>query len=428
MHEIITVQVGQAGNCIGERFWKLACEEHGIDSCGSYHGESDLQLERINVYFNEIRNQRYVPRSVFVDLDQMSINKIRNSTYKNLFNPELLINGKMSASNNFAKGFFTEGAEILPELMDTIRRVAEECDLVHGFQFLHSISGGAGGGLGSLLIDNIRQEYLDRIIKTYSIFPALSMSHVVVEPYNAVLTMNHLIENTDETFCFDNITLFDILNKTLRLPQGSYTDINHILAQVMIGITACFRFPGQLNMDLRKLAVNMIPFPALHFLTTSFSPLQARHIARHTNINELTLIKQMFDVNNQMLALNPQHGKYLTATGIFRGRTLSLKLLHDYISEEKNSQRFIQWIPNNCKIAHCDIPPNEFSRSVTGIANHTGIVKQFDYILQPYTKLFQRRAFIHWFIDEGLEEIELIEGENKIKDLVKDYKQYENDE
>ncbi|CAF4621831.1 unnamed protein product, partial [Rotaria magnacalcarata] len=46
----------------------------------------------------------------------------------------------MSASNNFAKGFFTEGAEILPELMDTIRRVAEECDLVHGFQFLHSIS------------------------------------------------------------------------------------------------------------------------------------------------------------------------------------------------------------------------------------------------------------------------------------------------
>ncbi|CAF3867674.1 unnamed protein product [Rotaria magnacalcarata] len=109
MHEIITVQVGQAGNCIGERFWKLACEEHGIDSCGSYHGESDLQLERINVYFNEIRNQRYVPRSVFVDLDQMSINKIRNSTYKNLFNPELLINGKMSASNNFAKGFFTEG-------------------------------------------------------------------------------------------------------------------------------------------------------------------------------------------------------------------------------------------------------------------------------------------------------------------------------
>ncbi|CAF0809546.1 unnamed protein product [Rotaria sp. Silwood1] len=428
MREIITIQVGQAGNSIGEKFWELACDEHGIDHCGNFHGESDLQLERINVYFTEVRNQRYVPRSIFIDLDQTSINKIQNSNNKNLFNPEFLINGKMSASNNFAKGYFTEGAEILPESMDIIRKIAEECDLVHGFQFLHSISGGAGGGLGSLLIDYIRQEYSDRIIKSYSIFPALSMSQVVVEPYNSVLTMNHLIENTDETFCFDNITLFDILSKTLRLSSANFTDINQILAQVMIGITACFRFPGQLNMDLRKLAVNMIPFPTLHFLTTSFSPLYARQIFRYQNINEHMLIKQMFNINNQMLAFNPQHGKYLTATGIFRGRTLSLKLLHDLISKENNNQQFVQWIPNNCKIAHCDIPPKGLLRSVTGIANNTGIIKQFDYILQPFTKLFQRRAFLHWFIGEGMEEIELIESENRIKDLIKDYQQYEKND
>lgn len=72
------------------------------------------------------------------------------------------------------------GAEILPEMMDKIRRIAEECDLVHGFQLVHSISGGAGGGFGSLLIDHIRQEYSDRMIKSYSIFPSLSMSQVVV--------------------------------------------------------------------------------------------------------------------------------------------------------------------------------------------------------------------------------------------------------
>ena len=64
--------------------------------------------------------------------------------------------------------------------MEIIRKVAEECDLVHGFQFVHSISGGTGGGFGSLIMDNIRQEYSDRIIKSYSIYPALSMSQVVV--------------------------------------------------------------------------------------------------------------------------------------------------------------------------------------------------------------------------------------------------------
>jgi hypothetical protein len=64
--------------------------------------------------------------------------------------------------------------------MEIIRKIAEECDLVHGFQFIHSVSGGAGGGLGSLVIDHIREEYSDRIIKSYSIFPALSISQVVV--------------------------------------------------------------------------------------------------------------------------------------------------------------------------------------------------------------------------------------------------------
>ena len=74
-----------------------------------YNGENDLQLERINVYFTEARDGRYVPRSIFTDLDQSSVNKVRCSTYGRLFNPELMTNGKTGASNNFAKGFFTEG-------------------------------------------------------------------------------------------------------------------------------------------------------------------------------------------------------------------------------------------------------------------------------------------------------------------------------
>ena len=41
------------------------------------------------------------------------------------------------------------------------------------------------------------------------------------------------------------------------------------------GVTTCFRFPGQLNSDLRKLAVNMVPFPRLHFFVPGFTPLTA---------------------------------------------------------------------------------------------------------------------------------------------------------
>ena len=67
MREIVHVQVGQCGNQIGAKFWEVISDEHGIDPAGSYTGEADVQLERINVYFNEAHGGRYVPRAVLVD-------------------------------------------------------------------------------------------------------------------------------------------------------------------------------------------------------------------------------------------------------------------------------------------------------------------------------------------------------------------------
>ena len=53
MREIVHIQGGQCGNQIGAKFWEVISDEHGVDPTGTYHGDSDLQLERINVYFNE---------------------------------------------------------------------------------------------------------------------------------------------------------------------------------------------------------------------------------------------------------------------------------------------------------------------------------------------------------------------------------------
>jgi len=53
MREIVHIQGGQCGNQIGAKFWEVICDEHGVDPTGTYCGDSDLQLERINVYYNE---------------------------------------------------------------------------------------------------------------------------------------------------------------------------------------------------------------------------------------------------------------------------------------------------------------------------------------------------------------------------------------
>jgi tubulin beta len=89
------------------------------------------------------------------------------------------------------------------------------------------------------------------------------------------------------------------------------------------GITCCLRFPGQLNADLRKLAVNLIPFPRLHFFMVGFAPLTSRgnQQYRQTTVSELT--QQMWDAKNMMCAADPRHGRYLTASAMFRGKMSS---------------------------------------------------------------------------------------------------------
>jgi tubulin beta len=76
----------------------------------------------------------------------------------------------------------------------------------------------------------------------------------------------------------------------------------------MSGVTTCLRFPGQLNSDLRKLAVNMVPFPRLHFFMVGFAPLTARGSASYRAVTVPELTQQMFDAKNMMAASDPRHG------------------------------------------------------------------------------------------------------------------------
>merc|ERR1711962_1625104 len=129
MREIVHIQAGQCGNQIGAKFWEVISDEHGIDPTGTYHGDSDLQLERINVYYNEASGGKYVPRAVLVDLEPGTMDSV----------------------------------------LDVVRKEAESCDCLQGFQLTHSLGGGTGSGMGTLLISKIREEYPDRIMNTYSV-------------------------------------------------------------------------------------------------------------------------------------------------------------------------------------------------------------------------------------------------------------------
>jgi len=261
---------------------------------------------------------------------------------------------------------------------------------------------------------------------TFSVVPSPKVSDTVVEPYNATLSVHQLVENADEVMCIDNEALYDICFRTLKLQNPNYGDLNHLVSSVMSGITCCLRFPGQLNSDLRKLAVNLIPFPRLHFFLVGVAPLTSKQSKGFQSFSVAELVSQMFDSKNMMAACDPRHGKYLTASAMFRGK-IPTKEIEDSMLQvkQKNSTYFVEWIPHNIKTSVCDIPPKDLKAAVTFVGNSTAIQELFKRVNEQFSVMFKRKAFLHWYTGEGMDEMEFTEAESNMHDLISEYQQYQ---
>ncbi|GAA5826519.1 hypothetical protein JCM11251_002408 [Rhodosporidiobolus azoricus] len=426
--ELVTLQCGQAGNQVATAFWETILAEHGLNEDGHIKPESTAQqVERLNVFFSEAEGQKYVPRGLQIDLEPSTGDAIKGSKLGHLFRPSGFIFGDSGAGNNWAKGYYTEGAELVDSILDQLRHEAENCDLLQGFQLVHSIGGGTGSGLGTLLLGKIKEEYPDRMLATYSVLPSPKVSETVVEPYNAVLSFHQLVEQADLTFNFDNEALYDILKKTLKKESPAYPDLNNLIAKVMSGVTTPLRFPGQLNSDLRKLATNLVPFPRLHFFTTSYAPLVAPSASAYSKLSIPDLTQQLFDPSHMMAATDPRNGRYLTVAAYFRGKDISSRAVEEAMLsvQTRNADFFVEWIPNAVQSAHSSVPPVDSSIAATLISNNTCVQDLFRRTHSQFSALFKRRAFLHWYTGEGMDEMEFTEAESNLIDLVAEYQQYQ---
>lgn len=427
MREVIHLQAGQCGNQIGTKFWEIISNEHGINEQGVYEGNTEDQSQGIQVYYTRAATAKLVPRAVLVDLEPGTMAAVRQGKYGDLFRPDNLIFGQNGAGNNWAKGHYTEGAELVDQVLDAIRKESERCDALQGFQLTHSLGGGTGSGMGTLLVSKLKEEYSDRMLATFSVVPSPKVSDTVVEPYNATLSIHQLVENADQTFCIDNEALYNICFNTLKLTTPSYDQLNHLVSNVMSGITTCLRFPGQLNSDLRKLAVNMIPFPRLHFFCVGFAPLIAEGTGKFKSHSVGEIAAQIFESSNMMSACNPKHGRYLTAAAFFRGK-ISMKDMEEQMSamQSKNRENFVEWIPDNVQSAVCNVPPHGLDVSATFIGNTTSIQELFKRINEQFNAMFKRKAYLHWYTGEGMDELEFTEAEANLGDLLNEYQQYQD--
>ncbi|OAE23861.1 hypothetical protein AXG93_3042s1030 [Marchantia polymorpha subsp. ruderalis] len=515
MRECISIHIGQAGIQVGNACWELYCLEHGIQPDGQMPSDKTVGGgdDAFNTFFSETGAGKHVPRAVFLDLEPTVIDEVRTGTYRQLFHPEQLISGKEDAANNFARGHYTIGKEIVDLCLDRIRKLADNCTGLQGFLVFHAVGGGTGSGLGSLLLERLSVDYGKKSKLGFTVYPSPQVSTAVVEPYNSVLSTHSLLEHTDVAVMLDNEAIYDICRRSLDIERPTYTNLNRLISQdvdtafkctiqqvphlihqlsafhsgqfyrpvifqrttdrsplqganrsqpskevyapdkgvdnieiacrgmvskrrlckeVISSLTASLRFDGALNVDITEFQTNLVPYPRIHFMLSSYAPVISAEKAYHEQLSVAEITNSAFEPSSMMAKCDPRHGKYMACCMMYRGDVVPKDVNASVATiKTKRTIQFVDWCPTGFKCGINYQPPTvvpggdlaKVQRAVCMISNTTSVAEVFSRLDHKFDLMYAKRAFVHWYVGEGMEEGEFSEAREDLAALEKDYEE-----
>ena len=296
----------------------------------------------------------------------------------------------------------------------------------------NAVGGGTGSGLGSLLLERLSVDYGRKSKLSFSIYPSPQVSTAVVEPYNSVLSTHSLLEHTDVAVILDNEAVYDICRRSLDIERPTYTNLNRLIAQVISSLTTSLRFDGALNVDITEFQTNLVPYPRIHFMLSSFAPIISAEKAYHEQLSVPQITNAAFEPNNMLVKCDPRHGKYIACCLMYRGDVVP-KDVNVAVSAVKTKRtiQFVDWSPAGFKVGINYQPPTvvpggdlaKLQRAVCMISNSTAISEVFNRLDHKFDLMYAKRAFVHWYVGEGMEEGEFSEAREDLAALEKDYEE-----
>ncbi|CAG0890922.1 unnamed protein product [Darwinula stevensoni] len=192
-------------------------------------------------------------------------------------------------------------------------------------------------------------------------------------------------------------------------------------------ITASLRFEGALNVDLKEFQTNLVPFPRIHFPLATYAPVCTPQAAASERISVQEITDACFLPANQMVKCDPRMGKYMAVCLLYRG-DCAAKEINAAIANVK-AKKDIQFVGINYQ-PPTQVPGTEVAatqRAVCSLANTTAIRAAWERLDRKFDLMYAKRAFVHWYVGEGMEEGEFSEARENVAALEKDYEELDGE-
>merc|ERR1719460_1505830 len=175
-----------------------------------------------------------------------------------------------------------------------------------------------------------------------------------------------MMEHSDVAFMVDNEAMYDICRRNLDIERPTYTNLNRIIAQVVSSMTASLRFDGALSVDMTEFQTNLVPYPRIHFMLTSYAPIISAEKAYHEQLSVAEITNSVFEPANMMVKCDPRHGKYMACCLMYRG---------DVVPKDVNAS----------------VATIKAMRAVCMISNSTAIAEVFSRIDHKFDLMYAKR-------------------------------------
>lgn len=453
MTQSIVVQVGQCGNQLGYRFWDLALREHRQanfivdDAVNSFFHTVDSK--NVKKYGSSSCNIK--ARAVLIDMEEGVISELMKGPLKNIFDTTQLVTDVSGSGNNWAVGNKVYGAQYRERITNMLRHEAELCDSLQCFFLLHSMGGGTGSGLGTAVLEILYDEFPEIHRFVTAVYPS-AYDDVVTSPYNTVLANSILTEYADCVIPIENKALVDLCNHIERSitcnkspanvkPESLVTSseggiskpkqkkpfdhMNNIIANLLLNLTSSSRFPGSLNVDLNEIVMNMMPYPRLHFLVSSITPLFSLQNSGACYQRLDQLFTEAFSSHHHLFKGETKRGIFLACALLVRGQA-NISDIQRNIDRIRGGLRFAPWNEDGWKTGLCAVPPVGHPYSVVMLANNTCIWRPFTLIKNHFIKMYKKKAHLHHFLQvNGMEKDIFDTSLLSLDMLIEEYKELE---